>query len=140
MISQKMRGTSRLLRKPDRTRESPALRFSPTAWAKLLYLRDVGDSEVGGFGISTADDRLYVEDIALVRQACTGVSVSFDDQAVADFFDRQVDLGRRPEQFGRTWVHTHPGDCPQPSSTTRDDGCKWRTNSGMANRYQGPMA
>ena len=39
------------------------------------------------------------------------------DQAVADYFDRQVDAGRRPEQFGRTWIHTHPGSSPQPSTT-----------------------
>jgi hypothetical protein len=36
---------------------------------------------------------------------------------VADFFDDQVDAGRRPEQFGRIWVHTHPGDSPHPSQT-----------------------
>ena len=101
----------------DQSEEVPALRFSPTAWAKLLYLRDIGDSEVGGFGISAAEDLLYVEDVQLVRQLCTGVSVAFDDQAVADFFDRQVDLGRRPERCGRVWLHTHPGDSPQPSMT-----------------------
>ena len=35
----------------DEPWESPTLWFSPTAWAKLLYLRDLGDTEVGGFGI-----------------------------------------------------------------------------------------
>jgi hypothetical protein len=28
------------------------LRFTPTAWAKLLYLRDAGQSEIGGFGMA----------------------------------------------------------------------------------------
>jgi len=42
-------------------------------------------------------------------------SVSFEDEAVAEFFEAQVDAGRRPEQFGRIWLHTHPGDSPQPS-------------------------
>ena len=37
--------------------------------------------------------------------------------SVADFFDRQIDLGRRPEQFARIWVHTHPGKSPEPSGT-----------------------
>jgi proteasome lid subunit RPN8/RPN11 len=41
--------------------------------------------------------------------------VAFDDTAVAEFFDEQVDAGRRPEQFARIWVHTHPGECPWPS-------------------------
>jgi hypothetical protein len=44
-------------------------------------------------------------------------TVQFDDQSVAGFFDDQVDDGRRPEQFGRIWIHTHPGDSPQPSGT-----------------------
>jgi proteasome lid subunit RPN8/RPN11 len=91
------------------------LRFSPTAWAKLLYLRDRGPTEVGGFGIAPADDLLYVEDIQLVRQSCTMVSVAFDDSAVAELFDDQVDAGRRPEQFARIWIHTHPGASAEPS-------------------------
>ena len=120
MIRQKKLQTKWLSSRPDRAWEPPSLRFSPTAWAKLLYVRDLGDSEVGGFGISAADDLLYIEDVQLVRQVCTGASVAFDDQAVADFFDRQVDQGRKPEQFGRAWVHTHPGNFAQPSQTDED--------------------
>jgi hypothetical protein len=96
------------------------LRFSPTAWAKLVFLRDYGDTEVGGFGISAPDDLLYIEDVALVGQTCTGMSVAFDDASVADFFDGQVDQGRKIEQFARIWVHTHPGNCPRPSSTDEE--------------------
>jgi hypothetical protein len=94
-----------------------SLRFSPTAWAKLLFLRDAGDTEIGAFGITPADDLLYVEEICLVKQTCTWMTVAFDDESVADFFDDQVDAARRPEQFARIWVHTHPGDSPQPSTT-----------------------
>ncbi len=46
--------------------------------------------------------------------------VAFDDQAVADFFDEQVDRGLRPEQFGRVWIHTHPGESPVPSLTDHE--------------------
>jgi hypothetical protein len=46
--------------------------------------------------------------------------VRFDDVAVADFFDEQVDLGRQLEQFARVWVHTHPGNSAHPSGT--DEG------------------
>jgi hypothetical protein len=95
----------------------PTLRFTPTAWAKLLYLRDAGGTEVGGFGIATTADPLLVTDIELVDQECTAVSVVFDDAAVADFFDKQVDRGFRPAQFARIWVHTHPGNCANPSLT-----------------------
>jgi len=61
-----------------------------------------------------------VEDLKLVRQQCTAVSVKFDDGAVADFFDEQVDLGRQPQQVGRIWVHTHPGSSPNPSGTDEE--------------------
>lgn len=108
----------KILQRP--TRKSPALRLSPTAWAKLLFLRDLGETEVGGFGIASVKDLLYLEDIQLVRQVCTAASVSFDDAAVADFFDRQVDRGLPLAAFGRIWVHTHPGDSPQPSLTDEE--------------------
>lgn len=97
-----------------------SLRFSPTAWAKLLFLRDFGETEVGGFGISSCDDFLLIDDVQLVEQVCTWAHVAFDDASVADFFDRQVDEAREPEHFGRIWVHTHPGNCPRPSATDED--------------------
>jgi len=96
------------------------LRFSPYAWAKLLYLRDLGPTEVGAFGISKADDLLLVGDLALVRQQCTEVTVKFDDSAVADYFDCRVDQGQMPEQFARIWVHTHPGSSAFPSGTDEE--------------------
>ena len=95
----------------------PLLRFSPVAWTKLLFLRDLGETEVGGFGISSAADLLFVEDVELVGQTSSWAHVAFHDDAVADYFDRQVDLGRRVEDCGRIWIHTHPGDCPRPSVT-----------------------
>ena len=93
-----------------------SLRFSPTAWAKLLFLRDWGETEVGGFGITETSDLLLVTDLKLVKQSCSAISVAFEDAAVADFFDDQVDRGLEPEQFSRIWIHTHPGHCPLPSS------------------------
>ena len=56
-------------------------------------------------------------DVALVKQKVTAVSVSFNDDAVADFFEDQVEAGKQPEQFARIWLHTHPGNSPQPSCT-----------------------
>jgi proteasome lid subunit RPN8/RPN11 len=82
-----------------------------------LLLRDAGDTEIGAFGISDPDDLLFVQDVQLVAQTCTWAHVEFDDEAVANFFDDQVDAGRRPETFGRLWLHTHPGSSPEPSGT-----------------------
>ena len=103
-------------RRATKTR-SHVLRFTPYAMAKLLFLRDIGPTEVGGFGISGADDLMLVEDIQLVEQVCSAVSVEFDDASVADYFDSQVDMGRKPDQFARIWIHTHPGASPTPSGT-----------------------
>jgi proteasome lid subunit RPN8/RPN11 len=114
-------------KKPDRL----SLRFNPTAWAKLLYFRDKSDNEVGGFGIAESDDLLLITDFVAVKQQVTAVSVKFDDEAVSNFFEDQVDLGRKPEQFARVWLHTHPGDCPEPSMTDDETfirvfgSCQW---------------
>jgi len=83
-------------------------------------MRDMTDNEVGGFGITKSDDLLFVTDFVLVRQKVTIVSVAFDDSSVADFFDQQVELKRKPEQFARIWLHTHPGDSPTPSMTDEE--------------------
>jgi hypothetical protein len=115
---------NRPVRQREKRWEPPGLRFSPTAWAKLLYWRDLGDTEVGGFGIAAADNLLVVDDVALVRQTASIASVTFNDLAVANFFDEQVDKRRRPEQFGRIWVHTHPGHSPEPSMTDDETFCR----------------
>ncbi len=67
----------------------------------------------------------------MVAQKCTMVSVSFDDAAVAEFFDVQIDAGRRPQEFGRIWIHTHPGASAKPSDVDEETfarvfgGCDW---------------
>jgi len=83
--------TSRL---PEYNRK-PVLRFSPTAWAKLIYFRDCGETEISGFGITEPDDLLYVKEFQTVKQQASIASISLDDQAIADYFEDQVDLGRQ---------------------------------------------
>ena len=116
----------------DRSRPAPpVLRFTPIAWAKLLFFRDRQETEVGGFGVTAADDPLLIEEFVSVKQDVSMASVSFDDEAVADFFDAQVDAGRKPEQFGRVWLHSHPGESPAPSGTDEETfrrvfgTCQW---------------
>lgn len=55
-----------------------------------------------------------------MRQSCSTVSVAFDDSAIAEFFDDQVEAGRRPEQFARIWIHTHPGASAEPSQVDEE--------------------
>ena len=107
------------------------LRFTPWAWAKLHFFCHHGDTEIGGFGITPPDDLLLIKDFVTVEQKTSCISVAFDDEAVADFFESQVDAGSKPEQFARHWCHTHPGDSPCPSITDEETfsrvfgSCDW---------------
>jgi hypothetical protein len=111
---------SRPQEQPSRLPRNPVLQFSPIAWAKLQWFCQHGETEIGGFAVSDPADPLYIIEFVTVKQDADWVSVKFDDTAVADFFDGQVDLGRRPEQFARAWCHTHPGDSPTPSGTDEE--------------------
>ncbi len=84
----------------------PILKFTPSAWAKLQFFCHQGASEIGGFGLTAKENLLLIEEFITVKQTTTEVSVDFHDEAVADLFETQVDLGRKPEQFARIWLHT----------------------------------
>ena len=98
----------------------PSLRFTPYAWRKLVFLRDIEDLEVGGFGVCPSDDPLLVEDFALVKQECGLASVEFDDEGVADHYDNMTDEGLHPNQYSRIWIHTHPNIGAAPSGLDED--------------------
>ena len=95
----------------------PKLIFAPLAWLKLQFLCHAGSTEVAAFGLSSSDDPLRLDDVLVVRQRTSPVSVAFDDGAVADLFDAMADLGVAPAQFARIWLHTHPGASVEPSGT-----------------------
>ena len=97
-------------------RRTQALTFSALAWLKFQFLCHAGPTEVGGFALSHPDEPLFVEDVLVVQQNCTAVSVAFEDSAVADLFDEMADAGIPPNRFARIWLHTHPGASVDPSS------------------------
>ena len=117
--------------RPRRHKQPTSVEFSPLAWLKLLMFLHAGDTEVGGFGVSSDANSLYIEDFVTVKQSTTAVTVAFDDTAVADYFDDCIDRGLTPARFARIWVHTHPGESPQPSSVDEETfarvfgGCDW---------------
>ncbi len=108
------------------------------AWAKLLFFCHYGDTEIGGFGITDPDDLLLIHDFQSVHQVVSSVTVAFDDVAVADFYEEQVDLGRKPQEFSRIWLHTHPGQSPSPSLTDEETfarvfgSCDWAVMAILA--------
>src|SRR5437764_14410734 len=114
----------------DAGRPGPLV-FAPLAWLKLQYLCHAGPTEVAGLGLSHPIDPLYLEDVLVVRQRATAVTVGFDDAAVADLFDDMADAGVPLGRFARVWVHTHPGASVPPSATDEATfarvfgGCDW---------------
>lgn len=82
------------------------LRFAPLAWMKWQFMAHAGPTEVAGFGLTPAHDPLYVEDILVVEQHATAVTVAFDDKAIAGLFDRMTDLEIEPHRYARVWLHS----------------------------------
>lgn len=105
---------------PKLTRGS-VLRFSPYAWAKILAMRDFGNTEIGGYGITETDDPLLVTDFRLIKQQCTSVTIEFDKDDGLKFVEDMTDKGLSAWQFQSVFLHTHPGNCPNPSVTDEEN-------------------
>ena len=105
--------------------QNPILYFTPDTWAKLIYLRDIGETEIGGFGITSTKNRFLITDFALVKQKSSAVTCYFDDNGVGQHFDKYDDKGLQPWQYGRIWIHTHPGSSPSPSTTDEQTFKRW---------------
>lgn len=86
----------------------------------LDRVQPADELRTAGVGLTPRAAKSRRKPLTAGQQDCTPVTVAFRDEAVADFFDEQVDAGRQPESFGRCWLHTHPGDCPLPSATDEE--------------------
>ncbi|UCG02556.1 MAG: Mov34/MPN/PAD-1 family protein [Candidatus Heimdallarchaeota archaeon] len=106
--------------KPKTTYEN-ILRFTPYAYAKLLYMQNAGPTEVAGFCVTGTEDALLVTDFILIKQNCTQVSFDLDKEDIAEYQERMVDNGLEVWQFARILAHTHPGNSPQPSRTDEEN-------------------
>lgn len=95
------------------------LRISPYAWSKLVRLRDLGDTEIGGFCISRLNDLLYVEDVRLIQQDASTITFEFDDEKLNEYLYDMVKEGYQPVECMRIWVHTHPAGA-SPSGTDHE--------------------
>lgn len=102
-------------------RDRGKVMISPYAWSKLLWFRFRGNTEVSGFGITSIDDPLYVTDFITVPQECTNITTEMDDEGVADYFEDMFEKGLQPCEYGRIWIHTHPGMGVVPSE--QDEEC-----------------
>lgn len=95
---------------------NPVVRFSPAAWQKLVILKGLGHTEIGAFAVTSIADPLMIRDIKLVPQECSGATVKFTDEGIADYMEEMVAAGFQPVEFFRIWIHTHPTFGPSPSA------------------------
>lgn len=96
------------------------LRFTPYAWGKLCFLRDWGKTEVSFMGVSSPEDLLLIRDVMMIKQECTSVFCELDGESMADYIDGSLANGVSPNYCARIWIHTHPGNSPEPSPTDED--------------------
>jgi hypothetical protein len=114
-----------------RNEQRDALVLSPLAFLKLQFFLHVGDTAVGGFGVSGSENLLYIDDFVTVRQTASPVGVSLEAGAVAEHLAAMQELGYCPDQCARIWILTHPGLWAQPSRADERtfaeacDGCDW---------------
>jgi hypothetical protein len=100
------------------------LRFSAYAWAKLIWMRDHGPSEVAGYGITGTEDPLLVTDFKLIKQKCTSVHFELDPNDGVEFMEQMADEGLMPWMHSNLLIHTHPMDSPQPSINDEENFAK----------------
>ena len=96
---------------------APKLRFSPYAMAKLQYIRDLGPTEISGFGIADPNDFLLVKDFQMIKQTNTAAHTEFDDDDLGRFLEEWCGNGYSLDQIARIWIHTHPVGANGPSGT-----------------------
>lgn len=105
--------------------------LSPLAYLELSFYCHHAETEVAAMAISSADDPLYIDRIALVKQRASACYVELDDDAVADHIQACAEQGIAPARCGRIWMHTHPGNSATPSATDEQTfarafgGCDW---------------
>ncbi len=97
------------------------LRLTPYAWAKLMWMRDKGNTEVAGYCVTGTSDPLLVTDFVLIKQECTIVTFDLDSEDIVEYTDRMMDEGLAPWQCMNILAHTHPSNDTTPSGVDEDN-------------------
>ena len=92
-----------------------SLRFTPYVWAKLLFLQDVSNTAMGGFGICDHGDLFLVRDFALIEQVSTCLTVKFSDKKLNNFYETRLEANSMSDQLSLIWIQTNPDSFPSSS-------------------------
>lgn len=112
--------TTESFMKPDVT-FGETLRITAYAYAKLLWMRDRGNTEVAAFATTATKDPLLVTDFRLIKQKCTNVTFDLDTDDLVEDVEKTLDEGLSPWMTHNILCHTHPGNCPNPSLTDEEN-------------------
>lgn len=100
---------------------TPKLIFSPYAWNKLLFLRDMADGdELAAFGIGSEENPLYITNLVMPEQETSSTSADFTEKGLQEYFEKSEETYGDPDRWCRVWIHTHPRGVKQPSGTDDD--------------------
>jgi proteasome lid subunit RPN8/RPN11 len=97
------------------------IKFTPYAYAKLIWMRDRGTTEVAGYATTGTNDPLLITDLRLIKQECTMVTFDLDPDDIVEDAERTLDMGLMPWQTHNILWHTHPGNSPNPSQPDEDN-------------------
>jgi len=101
--------------------DKPTLRISAYVLAKLNFLCHHGNTEIGGFCVSSKEDPLNVVDFFLLGQESGPAKVDFDEDAICSHIEFMfTEFQVNPNRCSRIWTHTHPTFKPVPSPTDED--------------------
>lgn len=100
--------------KPQRS-YADTLRISPFAFAKMIFWRDYGETEVAAYATTKTNDPLFITDFRLIKQQCSFVTFDIDTEDLARDMEQTLDDGLCPWQTHNILCHSHPSNSPDPS-------------------------
>lgn len=103
---------------------SDTLRISPFAFAKMVFWRDCGNTEVAAYATTETNDPLLITDFRLIKQQCSSVTFDLDIKDLAEDVERTLDDGLCPWMTHNILCHSHPGNSPDPSGTDETNFAK----------------
>lgn len=96
-----------------------SIRISPHAYQKVAFFTRK-DVEVGGFAITSPEDPSLILDFVVLPQTSSSCEFDFSPDGMQNYLNEMVDAGISPNNCFRMYIHTHPGNSPQPSSVDNE--------------------
>lgn len=111
------------------------LRIEDHAFLTFVHFRDYKPDEVTMFGITKADDPLYVTEFALVKQKVNPASSDCDPEGMDDHICKYLSKGVLPLNSERIWFHSHPMTGENSANPSIKDMSTWNDNDNKHKNF-----